>query len=134
MRRSSSVPAMIALAAVLSAPVIIKAQNSLTASVTLPATTLFAGGMRANHMPIAPDASVYTAQNDRIGSIADVRIGNRGDIRSVVLWLGGFRGMPRKLVEVPGSLIQIVDDKLVIIGATRDQLMQLPEYRYGSRS
>jgi len=63
-----------------------------------------------------------------------VRIGNRGDIRSVVLWLGGFRGMPRKLVEVPGSLIQIVDDKLVIIGATRDQLMQLPEYRYGSRS
>ena len=134
MRRSSSVPAMIALAAVLSAPLIIEAQNSLTASVTLPAKILFAGGMRANRMPIAPDASVYSAQNERIGSIADVLIGNRDGIRGVVLSLGGFRGMPGKLVEVPRSLIEVVNDKLVITGATKDQLMQLPDYQYGSRS
>jgi hypothetical protein len=125
---------MIALAAALSAPVIIEAQTSLTRPVTPPAAALFANSTRANSMPISPGAPVYNEQNEWIGSIADVVTGNRDDISGVVLSLGGFRGVTGKLVEVPPGLLQVVSDKLVIGGATKDQLMRLPEYQYGSRS
>ena len=134
MRYSSSTPAMIALAAVLSAPLIIEVQASLTQPVAAPATLLFAGRPRVNGAPIAPDASVYSPQNERIGSIADVLQGSGNDGGGVVLSLGGYRGIIGKLVEIPRSLLRVVDDKLVITGVTKDQLMQLPEYQYGSRS
>jgi hypothetical protein len=125
---------MIALAGVLSAPVIIEAQTSLTRPITPPAAAMFASSVRANSMPIIAGAQVYNEQNERIGSIADVLVSNRADLAGVVLSLGGFHGITAKLVEVPSGLVQQVNDKLVITGATKDQLMQLPAYRYGSRS
>jgi hypothetical protein len=139
MRSSPSVLAMIALAAALSTPVIIEAQTSLSHPVAPTAAALFSSSPRANGMPISPGAPVYNEQNDWIGSIADVVSGNPDDISrpdrsGVVLSLGGFRGITGKLVEVPSSLVQVVGGKLVIAGATKDQLMQRPEYQYGSRS
>jgi sporulation protein YlmC with PRC-barrel domain len=125
---------MIALAAALSAPVIIEAQTSLSRPVTPSAAALFSSSLRANGMPISPGAPVYNAQNERIGSIADVVTDHRDDISGLVLSLGGFRGITGKLVEVPANLVQAADDKLVIGGATKDQLMRLPEYQYGFHS
>jgi hypothetical protein len=116
MRCSASIYAMIALAAVLCAPVILEAQNSLTDPVT-PAYATVAG------------AAVYGERNERIGSIRQVLFANSDDTYSVVLSLGDF-----SLVEVPGSLIQVANGKLMIAGVTRDQLMQLPKYQAGSRS
>ena len=78
--------------------------------------------------------SVYNKQNERIGSIQQVPFDNDDDSSDVVLALGGFRGISGKLVEVPYRLIDVANDKLVIAGATKDQLMQLPSYRRRSSS
>jgi hypothetical protein len=120
MERWSSVPAMIALAAVLAAPVIIEAENALPDPAIRPA--MF------THASTIIGASVYNPQNERIGSIAEVLT------PGTVLSLGGYRGIAGKLVEVPNGLIKEVDHKLVIASATKDQLMQLPPFQYGSHS
>ena len=79
MSLSSSVSAMIALAAVLSAPLLIEAQTSLSEPVALPATAMLASRARGGDGPIAPGAAVYNEQNDRIGSIAEVLASDRAD-------------------------------------------------------
>jgi sporulation protein YlmC with PRC-barrel domain len=76
-------------------------------------------------------ASIYNSNNDKIGSIDDVLIGSNDDVSNVVLSVGGFLGIASKLVEVPYKEIQVQNDRLVIPGATKDQLKGLPEYKYG---
>ena len=133
MGRWSSGWAMIALAAVLCAPVIIAAESSLTDPAPRSNATVLSAGVTGfqRRVPEIVGASVYNVQNERIGGIADIRAGRSPD---VVLSLGGFHGITGKLVEVPTGLIEVQNDKLVIASATKDQLMQLPAYRYGTRS
>jgi hypothetical protein len=137
MGRWSSVPAMIALAAVLSAPVIIEAENSLTDPTAMPDATVVptvaAAGPSEYENPLI-GASVYNVQNERIGCIVAVPAGYGNRTPGVVLVLGGFRGIAGKVVEVPVGSIELVNDKLVIAGATKGQLMQLPAFQFGSRS
>jgi len=144
MGRSPSMPMMIALAAVLSAPPIIEADNSLIDPVTVVAsgepTVPGAGGRtydlvdRCVYANAIIGASVYNPQNERIGSIAEVLTGTGDRTPGAVLSLGGFRGITGKSVEVPYGLIELVNDKLVIAGTTKNRLMQLSAYQFGSRS
>jgi hypothetical protein len=116
---------MTALAAILCAPVIIEAQNTLMD----PVIPIAAPAARAPvHNAAVYNAAVYNTQNEMIGSIGVLP----GD--AVVLSLGRFRGLGGKQVEVPNAMIQVVNDRLVIAGTTKDQLMQLPTYQFGSRS
>jgi len=110
----ASIPAMILLAGVLSAPLIFEAQISLTDPVPL--------------------ASATTAPANAIGSIREPLFSDNNAEYSVVLSLDGSHGIAGKLIAIPGSLIQAANDKLMIAGATRDQLMQSPKYADGSRS
>ena len=143
MRCSASIFAMIGLAAVLCAPVILEAQYSLMDPVTPASATVVATGVptaddaaigTARGSRIFAGAAVYSERNERIGSIREVRFGNSDDSYSVVLSLGDFGGIAGTLIEIPGNLIQLENGKLMIAGVTRDQLMQLPKYQYGSRS
>ena len=163
MRISSSVPAMIALAAVLSVPFAVAAQTSTTNSPATQAPTrpLSSTAATATPAPLttttAPHAmastdstyvtadqhiraskivgaSVYNDQDQKIGSIDDVLIGSNDDISGVVLSVGGFLGIDSKLVEVPYKQIQVNNDKLTMSGATKDDLTRLPEYAYKARS
>ena len=109
MSRWSSTPAILALAAGLWLPVIIAAQNSLD----MPAAPTTAG------------AAVYNAQNEMIGVLS--RIDGRDS--DLVLSLGGFRGIAGKVVEIPRGSVHAIDDKLIIGGATKNQLMQLPPFK-----
>jgi hypothetical protein len=130
MSRTLSIFAMTALAAILCAPVIIEAQNSLI-DADIPAGVV--ADAPAFDVP-AFSGSVYNEQNEMIGSIGSVLPGDGAEISGVVLSLGGFRGIGGKLVEIPDNLIQVVNDRLVIAGTTKGQLMQLPTYQFGSRS
>ena len=142
MKCSPSISAMVALAAVLSAPVMIEALTSLTEPAALPrAIVLTTRTPTVTRRACANDcanfvvgASVYNDQNEMIGNIRNVLIGDNEEISGVVLSLGGFRGITRKSVRIPYRLLHSVNDKLVIVGATKDQLMRLPAFQYGSRS
>ena len=47
-----------------------------------------------------------------------------------VLSVGGFLGIDRKLVVVPFSLIVVRNDRMTLIGATKQSLEKLPEFHY----
>ena len=155
MRVSTS---MVVLAVLLTAPAIVAAQTTTSPTAAPLASTMTApgsAGMATPHpMPSAGTAdnstyitadhhiraskivgaSVYNDQNEKIGSVDDVLIGSNDGVSGVVLSVGGFLGIDSKLVEVPYSQIQVTGDKLVMTGATKDDLTRLPEYKYKSNS
>lgn len=78
-------------------------------------------------------ASVYNDQNQSIGSVDDVLMGDSDHkADTVVLSVGGFLGMGSKLVSVPFDQLKIENDKIVMPGATKASLEGMPEYHYTS--
>jgi sporulation protein YlmC with PRC-barrel domain len=76
-------------------------------------------------------ASVYNDQNQSVGSIDDILMGDRDHkAATVVISVGGFLGMGSKLVSVPFDQLKIENDKVVMPGATKASLEGMPEYRY----
>lgn len=74
---------------------------------------------------------VVNDQNERIGTIDDIIIG-RDRVLFAVLQVGGFLGLGGHFVAVPYQTLVLdhPDGKIVLPGATRDELRKLPEFRY----
>jgi hypothetical protein len=78
-------------------------------------------------------ASVYNDQNQSIGSIDDILMSDPDHkAATAVISVGGFLGMGSKLVSVPFDKLTIENDKIVMPGATKTSLQDMPEYRYTS--
>ena len=76
-------------------------------------------------------ASVYNDQNTSIGSISDILLSN-SDHRAgvVVISVGGFLGVGSKLVSVPFDQVKVQDNKVVMPGATKASLENMPSFSY----
>ena len=74
---------------------------------------------------------VVNDKNDRVGTIDDFIIG-RDKVLFTVLQVGGFLGIGSRLVAVPYSSLTLDEtgSKVMLPGATKDQLMKLPEFKY----
>jgi sporulation protein YlmC with PRC-barrel domain len=144
---------MFVVAAALSAPMIVAAQPATTLSpaapipapvVPLAARPTATGAAADNSTYVTSDqrvrsskivgASVYNDQNEKIGSVDDVLISPTKEVSGIVLSVGGFLGIASKLVEVPYGEIKVVNDKVVMAGTSKDQLTQMPDYKYISGS
>ncbi len=78
-------------------------------------------------------ASVYNDQNQSIGSISDVLMGDSNHkADTAVLSVGGFLGMGSKLVSVPFDQLHIEANKIIMPGATKASLEGMPEYSYNN--
>jgi sporulation protein YlmC with PRC-barrel domain len=76
-------------------------------------------------------ASVYNDQNQSIGSIDDVLMGDSSHkADTAVISVGGFLGMGSKLVSVPFDQLKVENDKVVMPGATKASLEGMPDYHY----
>lgn len=75
---------------------------------------------------------VLNAQAEEIGDVKDVVVNARGQVSVVVIGVGGFLGMPEKLVGVPFSNVQVGDvvqsTRVVVLDASKDQLKAAPVY------
>jgi sporulation protein YlmC with PRC-barrel domain len=60
--------------------------------------------------------SVYNNQNEKLGSINDLLMDKAGNIKAVVLGVGGFLGMGSHLVAVPLDKIKFVNEPIVYTG------------------
>jgi hypothetical protein len=85
-------------------------------------------------------STVYNDRNENIGKIDDVLISADGKAPYAVLSVGGFLGMGNHLIVVPTSNLKVAfdkdksnDTKIVLPGATKDQLKGLPEYTYSKK-
>jgi hypothetical protein len=74
---------------------------------------------------------VLNDKNESVGTIDDFIIG-RDKVLFSILQVGGFLGIGSHLVAVPYSSLTLDDtgSKIVLPGATKDQLKKLHEFKY----
>lgn len=75
---------------------------------------------------------VLNEANETIGTIDDLIITPNDKVPFAVLSVGGFLGVGASYVVVPYSSIEVRDKKMVLRGATKESLKNLPEYKYAS--
>ena len=61
--------------------------------------------------------SVYNEKNESLGSINDLLTDKSGNIKAVVIGVGGFLGVGEHLVAVPLDKIKFVNEPIVYAGA-----------------
>jgi len=75
---------------------------------------------------------VLNAQAEEIGEVKDIVVNTQGTATAVVIGVGGFLGIPEKLVAVPFASVEIGDvvqsSRVVVLSATKDQLKAAPAY------
>lgn len=77
-------------------------------------------------------ASVYNDQKQSIGSVDDVLMGTDHKATTAILSVGGFLGMGAKLVSVPIAQLKVQDNKVMMPGATKASLEQMPTFKYNA--
>ena len=75
--------------------------------------------------------AVLNEKNESVGTIDDFIIG-RDKVLFSILQVGGFLGIGSRLVAVPYSSLALDDtgSKVVLPGATKDELKKLPVFKY----
>jgi len=61
--------------------------------------------------------TVYNDSNESLGSINDLLTDKSGDIKAVVIGVGGFLGVGEHLVAVPLDKVKFVDEPIAYTGA-----------------
>ena len=85
------------------------------APATASDTTSFKGNWRASKLV---GLNVYNDSNESLGSINDLLTDKSGDIKGVVIGVGGFLGVGEHLVAVPLDKVKFVDDPIAYTGAS----------------
>src|SRR6478736_2840829 len=62
--------------------------------------------------------NVYNDSNESLGSINDLLADKSGDIKAVVIGVGGFLGVGEHLVAVPIDKVKFVDEPIAYTGAS----------------
>jgi hypothetical protein len=70
--------------------------------------------------------------NETVGTIDDLIVTPGEKVPFAVLSVGGFLGMGTKYVVVPYSSLEVNDNRKMLLGATKDSLKCLPEFRYST--
>jgi hypothetical protein len=74
---------------------------------------------------------VYNDEREDIGSIDDLMIGADDRVEFAILSVGGFLGLGAHLVAVRFDSLETDDaGRVVLPGATREELERLPEFKY----
>ncbi|WP_454630801.1 PRC-barrel domain-containing protein [Bradyrhizobium cenepequi] len=87
--------------------------TAATTSTTTPSS--FQGNWRASKMA---GLNVYNDSNESIGSINDMLMDKSGNIKGVVIGVGGFLGVGEHLVAVPFEKVRFVNEPVAYTGAS----------------
>src|SRR5882762_7653490 len=87
-----------------------------------------AGGYRASKLR---GATVVNPENEKIGELDDLIVG-KDRVLFGIIQVGGFLGLGSHFIAVPYSSLQISDGgkRVVLPGATKEQVKGLPEFKY----
>ena len=87
-----------------------------------------ADGYRASKLR---GTTVVNSKNEKVGEIDDLVIG-KDRVLFAIIQVGGLLGVGSRLIAVPYTSLQISDDgrRIVLPGATKQQLEQLQEFKY----
>src|SRR4026209_653946 len=73
---------------------------------------------------------VYNDNNERVGTVDDLIVTPEKAISYAIVNAGGFLGLAKHNVAIPVSQFKLVDNKLVLPGATKEALKASPEFQY----
>jgi len=136
LKRSMTVAA---LAAVLAAPAFAQTPSTMDKSMTTHAKSAgFMHNQTANEWRSSKliGASIYGPDNNSIGDVNDVLVGDNGRIRAVVVGVGGFLGVGEKNVALPFTALNIQRDRSsggirkITVSYSKDQLKNAPAFAY----
>ncbi len=73
---------------------------------------------------------VFNDKDERVGSIDDIIIAPDKAVSYAIINAGGFIGLTKHDVAIPVSQLKLVDNKLVLAGATKEALKASPPFEY----
>jgi len=85
------------------------------------------GGLRASRII---GRSVVNEAHEWVGEIDDIIIGADGKSPIAVLSVGGLLGDGARYVAVPYDQLKTDERRITLPGATKDAVMELPEFKY----
>ena len=103
--------------------------GTVTLGTTTEVTQAIAIGHRASKLIGAP---VYNEQDEKVGSIDDLIVTPDRALSYAIVSVGGFLGLGGRLVAIPVEQIRAERDKLILPGATKEELKKVPEFQYAS--
>ena len=93
----------------------VNTDQATTATTAAPSdTSALKGSWRTSKLV---GLNVYNDSNESLGSINDLLTDKSGDIKAVVIGVGGFLGVGEHLVAVPLDKVKFVDDPIAYTGA-----------------
>ena len=101
--------------------------GSIHLGTSVEETRAVAVGYRASKLI---GAKVYNDKNQNIGKIGDLVVKPDGTLSLAVVDVGGFLGVGRHQVAIPVDQFAEVTPKVVLPGATKEALKQLPQFQY----
>jgi sporulation protein YlmC with PRC-barrel domain len=101
--------------------------GSIHLGTSVEETRAVAVGYRASKLL---GAKVYNDKNENIGKIGDLVVKPDGTLSLAVVDVGGFLGVGRHQVAIPVEQFAAVAPKVVLPGATKEALKQLPQFEY----
>ena len=75
---------------------------------------------------------VFNDKDERVGSIDDIIIAPDKAVSYAIINAGGFTGLTKHDVAIPVSQLKLVDNRLVLAGATKEALRASPPFEYAN--
>ena len=98
--------------------------------ITIEEEALIARGWRVSELL---HADVYNSAKQKIGKVDDLIVAPDGTLSIAVIDVGGFLGIDGHRVAIPvRQLTTVAPKRLVLAGATQEELKKLPEFNYVS--
>jgi len=140
MKSTKSIPIVASLSAALLATTALADQKSHTdtppvagvstgvVGVTVEEVAVVARGWSAKKHILGK--TVYNDHNEKLGKVEDIIISPEKSLSYAILSVGGFIGLDTREVAIPIGQLKIDRDRIVLPGATKDNVRALPEFRY----
>ena len=101
--------------------------GSVPLGVSVEETRAIALGYRASKLL---GSTVYNDKNEKIGKIADLIVKPDGTLSFAIVDVGGFLGLKKHQVAIPVGQFTSIHPKVVLPGATKDALKQVPPFEF----
>jgi len=124
--------ATIGLAAMLCLGGVATAQiaGSTVFGVTIAESTQLAYGWSAKKSMLGKP--IYNESGQKVGKVEDLIVSPQSSVSYLIVGAGGFAGMGRHDVAIPFNQIEDRNGKLVMPGATREAVKQMPSFEYAN--
>lgn len=73
---------------------------------------------------------VYNDANDKVGTVEDILVTPEKATSYAIVGVGGFLGMGEREVAIPVNQFKMNNKRIVLHGATKEALKNLPEFKY----